>query len=98
MNKFDAGAQPIRNGWIGFYRCVHESENRVLRDGKHDIIFPTKAEALQAAIDAHLAYLNSPITGFSTMECSKGSIARKEAEAVFRNGRRIEIERRSARA
>jgi hypothetical protein len=47
--------------------------NRVLRDGKHDIIFATEAEALRAANAAFLSYLNSPITGISSMGGSKKS-------------------------
>ncbi|MEX2743678.1 hypothetical protein AB3480_20450 [Rhizobium mongolense] len=44
---------------------MHDAENRVLRDGKHDIIFATEAEALKAANAEFLKYLYSQITGIS---------------------------------
>jgi hypothetical protein len=94
MNRFDAGAKQTPNGWTGYYRMVHHSEPRVLRDGKHVLIFPTEVEALKAAKDALLKYLNSPIVGISTMGGSKKSVAKKAADKLFRNGRTIEVERR----
>ncbi|MEX2739938.1 hypothetical protein AB3480_00565 [Rhizobium mongolense] len=99
MNKFDAGAMKTPHGWIGYFRMVHHAQNRVLRDGKHDIIFPTEAEALRAANAAFLSYLNSPITGISSMGGSKKSVAKKAAEKLFRGGgKTIEIERKAVRA
>ncbi|MFA1674808.1 hypothetical protein ACDY97_19085 [Rhizobium mongolense] len=95
-NCFAAGAMKRGHGWIAYYRRVHDAENRVLRDGKHDIIFATEAEALRAANAAFLSYLNSPITGISSMGGSKKSVAKKAAEAIFRKGKRIEVERKGA--
>lgn len=64
-NHFACGAIKKPEGWIAFYRMVHRSENFVLRKGKHDIIFPTKQEAKDAAYEAFMAYLNSPISGMA---------------------------------
>lgn len=83
MNRFDAGAQRVPTGWIGYFRMVHKSENHVLRDRGHDIIFPSEIEAKQAAWDAFLEYLNSPITGLLAIGDDRFSAARKKAELIF---------------
>ncbi|ULJ73615.1 hypothetical protein [Rhizobium gallicum] len=99
MNKFDAGAQRTPNGWIGYFRMVHHAQNKVLRDGKHDIIFATEAEALKAANAAFFDYLNSPITGISSMGGSKKSVAKKAADKLFRGGEKtVDVERRRIEA
>ncbi|AJD41009.1 hypothetical protein C9413_16270 [Rhizobium sp. SEMIA 4085] len=95
MNKFDCGAMK-RPRRIAYYRRVHDAENRVLRDGRHDIIFATETEALKAANGAFFEHLNSPITGISSMGGSKKGVAKKTAEAIFRKGERIEVERKGA--
>jgi len=98
MNKFDAGAIFTARGYIAFYRMVHQSENKVLRDGKHDIIFATEAEALKAANEAFFTYLNSPIVGSSSMGGSKRSVAKKAAERLFLGSNRsIEVTRTAKR-
>ncbi|ULJ72951.1 hypothetical protein [Rhizobium gallicum] len=79
-----AGAMKRGHGWIAYYRRVHDAENRVLRDGRHDIIFATEAEALKAANSEFLKYLNSPITGISSMGGSKKSVAEGGREAFPR--------------
>jgi hypothetical protein len=89
MNKFDAGAQLTPNGWIGYFRMVHHAQNKVLREGKHDILFATEAEALKAANAAFFKYLNSPITGISSMGGSKKSVAKNAAEKIFRKGGKV---------
>ena len=48
-NKYDSGAQMTPRGWIAWYRDPRWAENRVLRDGRYDIIFPSKEEAKDAA-------------------------------------------------
>lgn len=102
MNRFDAGAMRTPSGWIGFYRAVHRSENFVLRDGPHDIIFATEAEAKEAALGAFLDYLNSPISGIS----SAGAAAHDTADNLFvglkpfirshGKERRVAVERKGA--
>jgi hypothetical protein len=94
MNKFDAGAMKTPSGFVAYYRQVHRSANFVLRDGKHDIIFATKEEAEKAALSAFLDYLNSPIVSESlTGPTTKRAAAKKSAEAIFRKGKRISVER-----
>ena len=79
VNAFDFGALPLRGGFIAFYRMVHRSENFVIRDGRHDVIFATRAEAEKAAGEAFKAYLNSPISGMTAEATSRTSAA----DAVF---------------
>jgi len=62
-NAFASGAILSANGWIAFYRDVRWSSNRVLRDGKHDIIFATQQEAKDAGHAALLAHLNGHMVG-----------------------------------
>ncbi|MHC2297882.1 hypothetical protein [Rhizobium mongolense] len=96
---FAAGATKRGHGWIAYYRRVHDAENRVLRDGKHDIIFATEAEALKAANAEFLKYLNSQITSISSMGGSKKSVAKKAADRLFKKGGgTIEVERRRIEA
>lgn len=83
MNRFDAGAMRTPTGWVAYYRQVHRSENFVLRDRGHDIIFPSEAEAKQAAWDAFLEYLNNPITGMTAETAGRFSDARRKAELIF---------------
>ena len=97
MNKFDVGAIKTPHGFVAFYRQVHRSTNFILRDGKRDIIFSTKEEAEKAALQAFLEYLNTPIVAESmTGPTSKRAVARKTAEAIFRKGKKISVERVSA--
>ena len=35
MNRFDSGAQRVPTGWTGYWRRVHDSQNIVIRDGRH---------------------------------------------------------------
>jgi hypothetical protein len=94
MNKFDAGAMKTLTGWIAFYRQVSHSRNFILRDGKHDIIFATQAEAKEAAWAAFLDYLNSPIVAESlTGPTTKRAAAKKAGDAIFKKGNRIPVER-----
>lgn len=97
MNKFDAGAMKTPSGWIAFYRQVSHSRNFVLRDGPRDIIFATKEEAEKAALTAFLEYLNTPIVSESMAgPTTKRAAAKKSAEAIFKKGKRIPIERATA--
>lgn len=99
MNKFDFGSMPVRGGFLAFYRMVHHSKNFVLRDGKHDIIFATAAEAEQAAGQAFKDYLNSPI-GTATFDTATPKKAhRAAAEKLFQGGGKVvEVERRRVEA
>ena len=92
MNKFDCGAMNRPEGWIAFYRMVHHAENRVIRDGRHDVIFATEAEALKAANAEFFKCLNSPITGISSMGGNRS--AKSRAELLFKT-RPVEGERKA---
>lgn len=83
MNHFDAGAMRVKTGWLAYFRMVHKSENHVLRDRGHDIIFASEQEAKDAAWSAFLEYLNNPITGLLAIGDDRFSAARKRAELIF---------------
>ncbi len=90
MNKFDFGSMPARGGgFIAFYRMVHHSRNFVLRDGCHDIIFATAAEAKEAAGEAFKAYLNSPIGSATFDTATPKKAQRAAAEKLFLGGGKV---------
>lgn len=93
MNKFDFGSMPVHGGFLAFYRMVHHSKNFILRDGKHDIIFPTAEAAEKAAGDAFKAYLNSPISGLTDDVPGQFSKARRAAELIFLTPKKPAAER-----
>lgn len=63
MNRYDFGTFKQPTGWLAWYRRVHDGQNKVLRHKGDDIIFATELEALKAAGEAFLEYLNLPISG-----------------------------------
>jgi hypothetical protein len=109
-NKFASGAQMTPRGWIAWYRDPIWPENRVLRDGKYDIIFPSKEEAKDAGHDALMAHLNGNMTADTnvaprpTSKEVKFAAATKQlfvgggksviVEKVGRKGKEISVERR----
>lgn len=98
-NKFDSGAQLSPQGWIAWYRDVKWSENRVLRDGKHDIIFASQQEAKDAGHDALMNHLNGHMTGERDIAPLPTSKERKFAEAekklFLKGGRQVTVERKA---
>lgn len=78
-NQFAFGTIPASGGFLAYYRMVHRSDNFILREGRHDIIFSTRHEAYEAAGKAFLSYLNSPISGLMP----KTDGATTAADAVF---------------
>lgn len=82
MNKCDFGSFKRQTGWVSWFRLYHHGENRILRNGKTDIIFATREEAEAAAKDVFLHHMNSPITGMMIENHRQG--AKDKAEAVFR--------------
>ncbi len=109
-NKFASGAQMTPRGWIAWYRDPIWPENRVLRDGKYEIIFPSKEEAKDAGHDALMAHLNGNMTADTnvaprpTSKEVKFAAATKQlfvgggksviVEKVGRKGKEISVERR----
>jgi hypothetical protein len=94
-NKCDFGSHRIPTGWIAWFRLYHHGENRVLRNGRDDIIFPTEAEAEAAAKDEFLRQMNSPIVAEAiTGPTTKRALARSQAHKLFRGGGNVvEVER-----
>lgn len=48
-NRVDFGAFKRHMGYIAWFRLYHHGENRILREGRNDILFATEAEAEAAA-------------------------------------------------
>ncbi|GAC1042284.1 hypothetical protein [Rhizobium sp. No.120] len=96
MNRCDFGTHRRPTGWIAWYRLYHHGENRVVRDGRDDIIFGTQAEAESAAKAEFLRQMNSPIVSEAlTGPTTKRALVRDQANKLFRGGGRVvEIERR----
>lgn len=63
MNRYAFGTFKQRTGWLAWYRRVHDGQNKVLRHKGDDIIFATELEALKAAGEAFLEYVNCPVIG-----------------------------------
>ena len=96
-NHCGFGTHRRPTGWIAWFRLYHHGENRVIRQGRDDILFPTEAEAEAAAKAEFLRQMNSPIVAESmTGPTTKRAAARETAEAIFRRGKRIPIERATA--
>lgn len=109
-NKYDSGAQMTPRGWIAWYRDPRWAENRVLRDGRYDIIFPSKEEAKDAGHDALMNHLNGNMTADTnvaprpTSKEMKFAAAEKKlfigggksviVERARRKGKEISVERR----
>lgn len=62
-NCYAFGTFKQPTGYLAWYRRVHDGQNTVLRHKGDDILFATELEALKAAGEAFLAYVNSPIVG-----------------------------------
>ncbi len=100
-NRFDSGAHMSPQGWVAWYRDVKWSENRVLRDGKHDIIFATQQEAKDAGHEALLKHLNGYMTGerdIAPLPTSKERKFEVASKKLFKGGGKIvHVENRRAR-
>lgn len=101
-NKYDSGAQMTPRGWIAWYRDVKWSENRVLRDGPYDIIFPSKEEAKDAGHDALMKHLNGNMTADTNVAPRPTSKEVKFAAATQRlflkGGKSLIVERKTSKA
>lgn len=84
-NTCDFGTMKRPTGWIAWYRLHHYSSNRVVRDGKRDIIFDTEAEAEAEAKKEFFKQMNSPIVSQAmTGPTTKKGLAMKTAEEQFK--------------
>lgn len=98
MNKVDFGTHRRPTGYIGWYRLYHQSENQILRMGKMDIIFRTKAEAEAAAKKEFFKHMNSPMVSENMGGCIKDAKFATAEARLFKKGREITIERKGIRA
>ena len=95
MNCFDAYPDPIPGGYRIMLRFAEDGQPEpLLIKGGQPAIFNTKAEAWEACTASLLRYFNGSLTSTG----HKITSAKSEAEAIFKNGRRIPVEtnRRSA--
>lgn len=100
-NKFGSGAQLTPQGWIAWYRDVKWSENRVLREGKHDIIFPSQQDAKDAGHKALMDHLNGHMTSERNIAPLPSSKERKFDEASKKlflgGGKSVIVERKDSK-
>ncbi|MBB3411234.1 hypothetical protein FHT87_005187 [Rhizobium sp. BK316] len=80
MNHFAIGTQPVRNGYLAWFRRVHKATNEIIKSHGKPVIYPTEEKARAAAADALLVYLNSEMVRDGEVI----GAARKEAGSVFR--------------
>lgn len=100
-NQCGFGTFKRPTGFIAWIRLYHHGENRILRDGRDDIIFPSEQEAEAAAKNEFLRQMNSPIVSEAiTGPTSKKALAKAQFDKLFRGGGKvIEVEsKRSATA
>jgi predicted nucleotide-binding protein (sugar kinase/HSP70/actin superfamily) len=84
MNVYDFGTFKQPTGWIAYYRRVHDGQNTVLRHKGDDIIFATELEALKAAGEAFLEYVNCPVVGATMTTVTRSSAPKARAEQIFK--------------
>jgi len=95
-NEFNSGAQMSPQGWIAWYRDPAWGENRVIREGKHNVIFPNKEEAKDAAHAALMKHLNGNMTVETNIAPLPTSKERKFAEATKKLlGGNVPVERKA---
>lgn len=100
-NKYASGAQLSPQGWIAWYRDPVWSENRVLRDGKYDIIFPNQQEAKDAGHDALMNHLNGNMTADTNVAPRPTSkemkFAAAEKKLFLGGGKSVIVERKPSK-
>lgn len=89
-NTCGFGAMRRPTGWIAWYRLHHHAENRIIRNGRDDILFGTKNEADAAARKEFFKQMNSPIVAESlTGPTTKKAAAKSEANKLFIGGGKV---------
>lgn len=97
-NTCGFGTHRRPTGYIGWYRLYHQSENQILRNGKTDIIFPTRAAAEASAKQEFFRHMNSPIVSENMGGCIKDAKFATAEARLFKKGREITIQRKGIRA
>jgi hypothetical protein len=99
MNRVDFGAFKRPTGQVSWYRLYHHGENRILREGRNDILFATEAEAEAAAKAEFLRQMNNPIVAESfTGPTTPKDLAKARLDRLFQGGGKTNIEREGVTA
>lgn len=93
MNAPSAYSEAVPGGYRAMVRFVHKARHVPLSKGGKPLTFDTHAEARIAGLEAILSHMVSTITGSG----ERATLARRSAEAVFRKGRKIEVEVRNGK-
>lgn len=94
MNDVNARGRKTPIGWVGELRKVHRSAWELVCENGEPIIFATEHEAEIAAWRALRSHLCGDIVGTGTKASAARSKAEEQFGAIFRRGRKIEVERR----
>lgn len=93
MNRFEVGAERVKQGYLGWFRRVEKARNHVLKDGRGaEIIFASLADAKAAAADALCNYLNGELRSTGLMPARH----KARAEALFKDKAPVPARARSA--
>nr|WP_278374583.1 hypothetical protein [Brucella anthropi] len=102
MNHFSAYVREVPGGYWAMLRFARDGKPKpIMGEGDKPIIYPTKLEATERALQDLLAYMNTEY-----LRCGEtASAARTEAEKLFpslqpirKNGKVIQVERKRAAA
>lgn len=90
MNEIAGYARPVPQGFWAMIRLHRDGKPKpVMAKGGAPLVYATEAEALRAVVAHICSYVNSPITS-TGMKMQRFAAA----DALFRKGRKIEIEKR----
>jgi hypothetical protein len=93
-NRVDFGAFKRPTGFIAWFRLYHHGENRILREGRNDILFATEAEAEAAAKAEFLRQMNSKLVSESfTGPTTPKALAKARLDRIFQGGGETNVER-----
>jgi hypothetical protein len=93
MNDFQGFTRPVVGGYHGMLRFADDGQAQpILTAGGFPEIFPTELDAQRAVTEHLLKYFN----GHLRRDGEVAGNAKAAAEALFRKGRKIPVERRRA--
>lgn len=93
MNEYAGYPHPVPSGWWAMLRFAKDGKPKpIMGDGDKPIVFPTETEALREINRHLLRYFNGQYLR-SGVKCEAAKAA---ADRLFRKGREIRVERRSA--